>query len=120
MKKIKAKAFSCIAVAFLLSLALSGCTQNQEQLTPAKEKQELLQACKTLCLAAKNSEGFTSGPCLTREPLQGPGGAWVCDVAHYPRQPVDDEPQNQCAAYRSGAAQHFIELSLDCEVIKEK
>ena len=35
---------------------------------------------------------------------------WVADVAHDPRRPVDDEPQNQCQAYRDGRAHHFVEL----------
>jgi hypothetical protein len=34
----------------------------------------------------------------------------VTDVAHDPRQPVDDEPENQCEAYRSGDAGHYVEL----------
>ena len=36
------------------------------------------------------------GPCLgvIKE-------GWVADVAHDPRQKVDDEPENQCKAYRS-------------------
>jgi hypothetical protein len=45
------------------------------------------------------------GPCLgvIKE-------GWVVDVAHDPRQDVDDEPENQCEAYRSGEADHFVEL----------
>jgi hypothetical protein len=35
---------------------------------------------------------------------------WVADVAHDLRQPVDDEPANQCEEYRSGDADHFVEL----------
>jgi hypothetical protein len=45
------------------------------------------------------------GPCLG---VIKPG--WVADVAHDPRQPVDDEPANQCEAYRSGDADHYVEL----------
>jgi hypothetical protein len=45
------------------------------------------------------------GPCLgvIKE-------GWVADVAHDPRQKVDDDPANQCEAYRSGRADHFVEL----------
>ena len=35
---------------------------------------------------------------------------WVADVAHDPREPVDDKPENQCEEYRSGEADHFVEL----------
>ena len=53
------------------------------------------------------------GPCLG---VIAPG--WVADVAHDPRQPVDDEPENQCEAYRSGEADHFVELDPDGEFIR--
>lgn len=53
------------------------------------------------------------GPCLGEIK---PG--WVADIAHQPRQPEDDQPQNQCAAYRSGKAKHFVELDPSGEVIR--
>ena len=43
---------------------------------------------------------------------------WVADVAHDPRQDVDDDPTNQCDAYRSGEASHFVELDLRGELIR--
>jgi hypothetical protein len=36
---------------------------------------------------------------------------WVADVAHDPREEVDDRPENQCGAYRNGHIEHFVELS---------
>ena len=48
---------------------------------------------------------MSGGPCLgviTKD--------WVADVAHDPRQDVDDDPANQCEPYRSGEASHFVEL----------
>jgi hypothetical protein len=56
---------------------------------------------------------FTNGPCLG---VIEPG--WVADVAHDPRQPVDDEPENQCEAYRNGEADHYVELDPDGELIR--
>jgi hypothetical protein len=53
------------------------------------------------------------GPCLG---VIAPG--WVADVAHDPRQPVDDEPENQCEAYRSGEADHFVELDPEGNYIR--
>lgn len=49
---------------------------------------------------------LSKGPCLG---LIGPD--WVADVAHDPRQKVDDDPANQCAEYRTGEAKHFVELT---------
>jgi hypothetical protein len=53
------------------------------------------------------------GPCLG---VIEPG--WVADVAHDPREDVDDEPANQCPEYRSGDADHFVELDPDGELIR--
>jgi len=56
---------------------------------------------------------MTNGPCLG---VIVPN--WVADVAHDPRQPVDDDPANQCEAYRAGEAEHFVELDPDGNVIR--
>ncbi|MFZ5365626.1 MAG: hypothetical protein ACOZBH_05545 [Patescibacteria group bacterium] len=57
-----------------------------------------------------------NGPCLTNQLVPG----WVVDVAHDPRLPVDDLPENQCSAFREGRADHFIELDTDGNLIKIK
>jgi hypothetical protein len=58
--------------------------------------------------AKKQGSDFRRGPCIAE---RLPGFAdWVADIAHDPRQPVDDEPANQCARYRAGQASHFVEL----------
>jgi len=46
------------------------------------------------------------GPCLAEELVPG----WALDIAHSPRQAIDDQPENQCASYREGRVKHFIEL----------
>lgn len=43
---------------------------------------------------------------------------WVADVAHDPRTDMDDDPANQCEAYRSGDADHFVELDPDGNVLR--
>lgn len=58
---------------------------------------------------------------LSRGPCLGTVGAdWVVDVVHDPRQPVDDDPANQCDAYRTGRVMHFVELTLEGKVIRAK
>lgn len=59
---------------------------------------------------------MTVGPCLS-ESLEID---WVLDVAHLPREPIDDLPENQCAAYRTGQANHFVELDPYGNVIRLK
>ncbi len=49
---------------------------------------------------------FASGPCIAEDLAPD----WVADVAHQPRQPVDDQAENQCKAFREGRAHHFVEL----------
>ena len=61
---------------------------------------------------AKNVD-MARGPCLGVIK-----SGWVADVAHDPRQDVDDEPANQCAAYREGDADHFVELDPEGNFIR--
>ncbi len=66
--------------------------------------------------AQKKAQGtnLSNGPCLgTVAP------DWVADIANNPRQPVDEEPQNQCADFQNGNAHHFIELDPDGKLIRE-
>jgi hypothetical protein len=64
----------------------------------------------------KKAQGMnmSQGPCLSNEIIKG----WVVDVAHSPRQAIDDKPENQCQAYREGKAKHFVELDENGNVIK--
>jgi hypothetical protein len=57
---------------------------------------------------------LSKGPCLSNEIAPD----WVCDVAHNPRQAVDDEPANQCPAYWD-TAHHFVEVDPQCNFITE-
>ena len=70
-------------------------------------------AKRAYAAAKANGVDMSNGPCLgTVAP------DWVADVAHDPRQAVDDDPANQCAAYRSGEAHHFVEFDPDGNVIR--
>lgn len=92
----------------LLILVSSGCVQNQQ----APDSQNVLDCIKA-CQAAKNLE---SGPCLLDPEPENKN--WVCDVAHDPRQDVDNLPENQCKAYLNGTAQHFVEVTTNCKLIR--
>jgi hypothetical protein len=65
--------------------------------------------------AAAAGRDFADGPCLGVV-LDN----WVADVAHNPREEVDDRPENQCEAYRSGEAEHFVELDPEGELIRAR
>ena len=96
---------------FLISILLFafGCTKNSE-------REKAKQACVNLCLAERaQGRNLSYGPCLSNDIRPG----WVCDVAHYPREPIDNEPQYQCSAYGKTAA-HFVEVTPDCKFIRAK
>lgn len=78
-------------------------------------KTEIKQSCITLCNAQLNqSKSLSSGPCLSEKIAND----WVCDVAHNPRQEIDNLPENQCTAFRTGYAHHFVEVDENCELIR--
>ena len=59
---------------------------------------------------------LSNGPCLSDALMPG----WVVDIAHSPRLPIDDLPENQCPAYREGKAKHFVELDPDGNLIRAR
>ena len=79
---------------------------NSPQVNVPKPEDEALKNALNLYIS-KKQEGvdFTNGPCLGKI-----ADDWVLDIAHNPRQPVDNKRENQCADYREGRAHHFIEL----------
>ncbi|MFH1306171.1 MAG: hypothetical protein ABIH83_00750 [Candidatus Micrarchaeota archaeon] len=73
--------------------------------------------CVNACHAAfGEGQDLSAGPCLLNPMEQNKD--WVCDVAHSPREDVDNMQENQCDAFRKGIAHHFIEVDEGCEVIK--
>ena len=98
-----------IVTALTLLILLSGCTTEKTNEELAKE------LCIAKCQEAlKNWENLSNGPCLSNEIVKD----WVCDVAHFPRIEKDNNPQNQCEAFRAGVAHHFVEVDTECNVIK--
>lgn len=76
--------------------------------------------CRALCTEAKEKGiDLSRGPCLSElYPEKWGVPDWVCDVAHAPRQPVDNLPENQCSDFREGRAHHFVEVDENCNVIR--
>jgi len=111
-----------LAGLFLLSLILvSGCStqpapsgqQNQTQVP------EYVQMCLNSCNNTRNAGDFAVlelGVCLLDPIPIEPD--WVCDVAHSPRQAVDNNPHNQCQTYLTGQAKHFVEVTPECRLIR--
>lgn len=99
---------------FLL-LALAGCRPRGGRPDATSTERDRAVAAAQELYRRKKADGvdMSRGPCLG-EVLDG----WVVDVAHLPRQPIDDAPENQCRAYRNGHVHHFVELDPDGNLIR--
>jgi len=100
MKKI-------LLAVLVATILISGCINQKDSDTAAA-------ACVARCEDALNAgENLSNGPCLSNEIIKN----WVCDVAHSPRQAVDNLLENQCSAY-GVTASHFVEVDTNCSVIR--
>lgn len=59
---------------------------------------------------------FKNGPCLSNALIDG----WVLDLAHHPREPIDNLPENQCKAYLEGSVKHFVEMDIKGSLLRVK
>jgi len=101
---------------WLLGLALlaAGCAGRDSGSRLSEEQQRAVEAAQQL-FQRKKAEGMSMsrGPCLG-EIMPG----WVADVVHNPRQPIDEDPDNQCRAYLKGEAKHFVELDMEGKLVR--
>jgi len=78
------------------------------------DAQRAANACVLMCaVELHNGRNLSAGPCISDEIIPG----WVCDVAHKPRQDIDNLPENQCPAYSVNAT-HFVEVDPQCNFIR--
>lgn len=103
-----------LLVALFIGLILvSGCIGEPKAKEPT-DAEQALDACVELCKASELD--LETSPCLSNDLLNN--NVWVCDVAHSPRQDIDNLAENQCEAWRNGTASHFVELDPECNLIK--
>lgn len=91
----------------------AGVIESQEASVRELAKAQCIQLCREKMMA---EEDLSQGPCLGN-PLPNMRD-WVCDVAHSPRTPIDNQPENQCSAFRQGIAKHFVEVDEECQFIR--
>ena len=101
-----------IIFVLFLALLISGCVQQEKISTEDEAKAK----CISLCEQANFD--LSNGPCLSDDNPEWDVEDWVCDVAHWPREDVDNKPENQCKVYREGKAKHFVEVNPNCEFIR--
>jgi hypothetical protein len=106
-----------ISFLILLVFLIAGCTQSSKSI-----QQQAIDLCEQICrinpVNAPLERVYASGPCLSDNNPDWTIDDWVCDVAHNPRQDVDNQPENQCQAFREGKASHFVEVDTSCNFIK--
>lgn len=108
-------------ILFSLVTGLFACSQNPPPVSE-EEKQKAISLAKSVYEAIKKNPAsmaqagvkWEDGFCLANVLMDD----WVADLVHNPRQPVDDDPKNQCSYYREGKAHHFVELDLDGNVVR--
>jgi hypothetical protein len=77
-------------------------------------QEELIQKAKALLSEEKETgTDLSNGPCLGRV-----ADDWVVDIAHNPREAIDDKLENQCVDFNNGDVHHFIEIDQNGEVIE--
>lgn len=97
-------------------ILMAGCSKKGPGPIYTQEQRRAIEGAHRLYDARKASgKSMSRGPCLG-EIMPG----WVADVVHNPRQPIDEDPDNQCRDYLKGKAKHFVELDLEGNVVRVK
>lgn len=102
-----------VATAFVCAVLIAGCGGSSGASQGDKDK--AVAAAKFL-YAGQAKRDLRTGPCLS-ESLPGLSD-WAVDIAHDPRQAVDDQQSNQCQSFRDGETHHFVELTPGGQLIR--
>jgi hypothetical protein len=105
----------CAVLACCAALLLAGCGGGDEA-SEGERDQAIAQAQEAYDRAKTAGTSLADGPCIAESLTDLPD--WVVDIAHDPRQDVDDDPANQCQRFRDREASHFVELTPEGELIK--
>ncbi|CAN5748588.1 hypothetical protein BH23CHL2_BH23CHL2_14640 [soil metagenome] len=102
---------------FVILAVMAGCISDGNADADAEERERAIAAAmERYEEVAASGMDLSNGPCIAEELEDVPG--WSVDIAHDPRQEVDNDPANQCQAYRDGRTTHFVELDPDGELIR--
>ena len=97
------------------AVAGAGCGGDDDA-SESEREQAIAQAQEVYDQARTSGTNLVDGPCIAESLTDLPD--WVVDIAHDPREDVDDDPANQCRRYRDGEASHFVELTPEGELIR--
>ncbi len=83
----------------------------------SSERDKAIIAAKQVYQQAKSKGiNFSNGPCIAEQLPKYPD--WSVDIAHNPRESVDNQPANQCQDYLSGKTHHLVELNANGLLIR--
>lgn len=103
-------------IAVILTSLITYTLNSNKQLKKSEIDTAVNQAQYLYRMRLERQEDLSSGPCLSNALMPD----WVADIAHNPRQAIDDSPENQCPAYLEGRAHHFVELDPNGNLIRAK
>ncbi len=116
------KNWAVLSILLMTAVMVSGCVDTYRAPIGEKfgpEAERAVTQCLEICrLRLARGVDLSKGPCLSNQVDTD----WVCDVAHSPRQDVDNLPENQCSAWRDaqarGETMHFVEVDPECTLIR--
>lgn len=104
-------ALLAVSITALVTLGL-----NASQVSKADIDTAVNQAKYLYEMEKGQGRDFSSGPCLSNALMPD----WVADIAHSPREGIDDLAANQCPAYLEGRVHHFVELDPEGRLIRAR
>jgi len=108
----------CLAV-ILIPAVIIYKTQDTDQYKPGlwpEADTAVNQARHFYEIKKSAGDDFRDAPCLSNNLMDN----WVADIVHSPRASADNLAGNQCPAYLSGKAEHFVELDIYGNIVRVK
>lgn len=100
-----------VSITALVTLSLNASDVSKADIDTAVNQAKYLYKMEKV-----KGRDFSSGPCLSNALMPD----WVAEIAHNPRENIDELEANQCPAYIEGRAHHFVELDLEGNLIKAR
>jgi hypothetical protein len=113
----RSRRLACLAILAIVPASVAaGCGGDDGKAGRSERSRAIASAINAYEQAKSKGTGLGRGPCIA-ERLPGLPD-WVADVAHDPRQAVDEVPANQCRRFREGEASHFVEIAPNGKLIR--
>lgn len=116
MKRLPKSLLVAMALTAVILTALITYILNSGGVTKSDIDIAVNQAKYFYQMKRSQGEDLSFGPCISNALMPD----WVADIAHNPREGIDDLRENQCPAYLEGRAHHFVELDLEGNLIRAR